>query len=165
MPEKGIDNLISAVKKIQSKRKIHLKIIGKGHIKRILMKKTKNDKCIEWVGFLKNQEEIAKIYSQADLTCLPTRWDEAFSLVPVESIACGTPVLATNRGGNPEIVIPNLTGILINKGDVDTIANVLLNVKKSMLYKLRESSRNFFLENYTYNMWGSAHETLYNKLI
>jgi glycosyltransferase involved in cell wall biosynthesis len=44
----------------------------------------------------------------------PIQWDEPFGLVMIEALACGTPVIATNRGAAPEIVTPGVNGYLAN---------------------------------------------------
>lgn len=164
MPEKGIDLLVQAVDEIKG-RKIRLHIIGDGHLKPLLMEKTKKNKNIIWVGFLKNQKEIAKYYAKVDLTALPTRWDEAFSLVPVESISCGTPVLASDKGGNPEIVINGKTGFLIKDISAEGIKKVLLNIDKKKLKAMRKACREEALKKYSFEIWGKAHIKLYNKIL
>jgi glycosyltransferase involved in cell wall biosynthesis len=50
-----------------------------------------------------NQQELAKIYSAADLFLNPTREDN-FPTVNMESVACGTPVLTFRTGGSPEML-------------------------------------------------------------
>ena len=164
MPEKGIDVLIDAVISTNKKRPVHLKIVGEGHLKKILQKKTKGLNFIEWTGFVKEQKRIAEFYQKADLTALPTRWDEAFSLVPVESMACGTPVLATNKGGNPEIVINNNTGYLIRECSKDDIEKVLLSADEKDLQTFGKNARELILKRHTAEIWGKGHEELYASL-
>ncbi len=165
MPEKGIDVLVDSVIEISKKRDIRLSIIGNGHLKPILQKKTKGMTFINWVGFLKEQKEIAKYYANADMTVLPTKWDEAFSLVPVESLACGTPVLSTAKGGTPEVVIPDKTGYLIKSCTKQSLKRKLLSIDKKELEKMRNKCREFALENYTLEKWGKDHEALYKKTV
>lgn len=165
MPEKGVDTLINAVKIANKKRKIKLTIIGQGHLRSTLVKRTKNDKYLNWVGFIKSQKTIAKYYSDADLTVLPTRWDEAFSLVPVESLSCGTPVMATKRGGTPEVIIPKKTGYFLKSHKPEDIANALLNLDTDDLEKMRKSAYAHAQKNYTLNLWGKHHEELYKEIL
>ncbi len=165
MPEKGIDVLIKAVRRVAQKRKVVLSIVGSGHLKPLLIRATKEDACIKWVGFVKGQKEIASHYAQADLTVLPTRWDEAFSLVPVESLSCGTPVMATNKGGTPEIIIPGKTGYLLKECDEEEIYQALVALDKKDLENLRPTSRDAVVKNYSLAAMGESHERLYEKLI
>jgi len=48
---------------------------------------------------------------------MPVRWDEPLGLVLLEAMACGTPVLAFNRGGIPEILVNKKTGFLLDTVD------------------------------------------------
>jgi glycosyltransferase involved in cell wall biosynthesis len=165
MPEKGIDVLVEAFLKVREKRKTTLTIIGEGHLKGILERKTRDLECVRWIGFVGSQSEIAEQYARADLTVLATRWDEAFSLVPVESLACGTPVLSTRKGGNPEIVIPQKSGFLIDNCDRDAIADVLLSVRLEELRGMRAGCRALALEKFSLGRWLDAHEKIYTNAV
>jgi glycosyltransferase involved in cell wall biosynthesis len=59
-----------------------------------------------------SQEEKMRIVSRARAFIFPIQWDEPFGLVMVESLACGTPVLATRCGAVPEVVEHGVTGFL-----------------------------------------------------
>lgn len=55
------------------------------------------------VSFMRRpRSELPAAYAQADATLFPVRWEEPFGLVPLESMAMGTPVVATGRGGSGE---------------------------------------------------------------
>jgi D-inositol-3-phosphate glycosyltransferase len=58
------------------------------------------------------QEELPMIYSAADVTVVPS-YHESFGMAAVESLACGTPVVATRAGGLMTIVWPGQTGYLV----------------------------------------------------
>lgn len=63
-----------------------------------------------------NQQELAEIYSAADLLVNPTREDN-FPTVNIEALACGTPVLTFRTGGSPE-AIDETCGAVVEKNDV-----------------------------------------------
>jgi len=56
-------------------------------------------------------------YRHAQATLFPIQWGEPFGLVLIESMACGTPVLALNKGSVPEIVIHGKTGYVVDSTD------------------------------------------------
>ncbi len=58
------------------------------------------------------QQELPLFYSAADVTVVPS-YHESFGLVAVESLACGTPVVATRAGGLTSVVRHNETGFLV----------------------------------------------------
>ncbi len=58
------------------------------------------------------QEELPQLYSAADVTVVPS-YHESFGLVAVESLACGTPVVATRAGGLTTVVRHDETGFLV----------------------------------------------------
>lgn len=66
-----------------------------------------------------NQQELAEIYSAADLFVNPTR-EENFPTVNIEAIACGTPVLTFRTGGSPEI-IDDTCGSVVDCDDIDAM--------------------------------------------
>lgn len=70
--------------------------------------------------------ELAKLYASSDIFVNPTYCD-TFPTVNIESLACGTPVITYNVGGSPEI-IDEETGWVVNKGDVEAIAQCIKNV-------------------------------------
>ena len=73
-----------------------------------------------------NQQELAEIYSAADLFVNPTR-EENYPTVNMESIACGTPVLTFNTGGSPEI--PDDTcGAVVPCDDVDAMEREIVRI-------------------------------------
>ena len=69
------------------------------------------DAGIEYLGPV-SREELVELYRHAVATLMPLRWDEPFGLVVVESLACGTPVVASRRGAMPELVRHGETGFL-----------------------------------------------------
>jgi glycosyltransferase involved in cell wall biosynthesis len=70
-------------------------------------------------------DDMPDRYRAASITVLPS-WSEAFGLVLVESLACGTPVVCTDEGGMPEIVTDDAVGRVAGRaGDVDGLAAAL----------------------------------------
>jgi len=71
------------------------------------------DKQVIFVGQL-DGEAKKQWYRHARATLFPIRWGEPFGLVAIESLACGTPVLAMKKGALPEIVVDGETGFLVD---------------------------------------------------
>lgn len=73
-----------------------------------------------------NQQELAEIYSAADLFVNPTREDN-YPTVNMESIACGTPVLTFKTGGSPEIADESC-GSVVDKDDIDAMEKEIIRI-------------------------------------
>ena len=80
---------------------------------------------IEYLGSV-NDYEKRTLLSRAKALIVPNRWDEPFGLMNIEALACGIPIIATNKGSLKEIIIEGQTGILCdNYGELlDAIRNV-----------------------------------------
>jgi len=86
------------------------------------------DKQIIYIGEL-GSEQKKQWYRHARATLFPIQWAEPFGLVLIESMACGTPVLAFKEGAVPEIVVDGKTGFVVNSldgmvGAVDRIDSI-----------------------------------------
>ncbi len=68
---------------------------------------------VEMVGEI-NDADKADFLSGAVALLVPIDWPEPFGLVMIEAMACGTPVIAFNRGSVPEIVEHGVNGLIVN---------------------------------------------------
>jgi glycogen synthase len=64
-------------------------------------------------------------YAQADVFVFPSTWDEPFGLVPLEAMACATPVVATGRGGSAEFLEDGRNCVLFTAGDPCALAGAV----------------------------------------
>ena len=71
------------------------------------------DDEIEYLGEVTHGQKV-ELLQNARATLFPIDWEEPFGLVMIESMACGTPVIATRRGSVPEVVEPGRTGIVVD---------------------------------------------------
>lgn len=79
-----------------------------------------------------NQQELAEIYTAADVFANPTR-EEVLGLVNIESLACGTPVVTFKTGGSPEC-IDETCGSVVDKNDIDGMKNEVIRICENKLY-------------------------------
>jgi glycosyltransferase involved in cell wall biosynthesis len=64
-------------------------------------------------------------YAAADAVVFPSTWDEPFGLVPVEAMACATPVVASGTGGSAEFLVDRVNCLLFRAGDETALAEAL----------------------------------------
>lgn len=125
-PEKGVDRAI----RIALQAGIPLRIAAKvdradqeyyDNIIRPMM----DNSLIEYIGEIGDHEK-SEFLSGAKALLLPIDWPEPFGLVMIESMACGTPVIAYNHGSVPEIIDNGLTGFIVEdeSGAVDAVNQI-----------------------------------------
>lgn len=73
----------------------------------------------------KERHEMAAAYAAGDLFVFPSEWAEPFGLVPIEAMACGTPVVATGVGGSVEFLVDGANCVLFRPGDPADLARVV----------------------------------------
>lgn len=78
-----------------------------------------------------NVQELAQLYSEADVLINPT-YEDNFPTVNIEALACGTPVITYRTGGSPE-AIDDKTGMVIEQGNVVSLANAVMQMKDTPL--------------------------------
>jgi starch synthase len=80
---------------------------------------------VEVLGRIDNRSRIAELYASAAVFVVPSFFDP-FPLVALEAMAFGVPVIASNQMGTPEMITDHRTGRLVEPGNVEALANALL---------------------------------------
>jgi glycosyltransferase involved in cell wall biosynthesis len=68
---------------------------------------------IEWLGEVSHGTKV-ELLQDARATLFPIEWEEPFGLVMIESMACGTPVIATRHGAVPEVIEHGRSGLIVD---------------------------------------------------
>jgi glycosyltransferase involved in cell wall biosynthesis len=126
IPLKGQELLIHAFARISMENShLQLYILGEGPLRptleKLVLKLGLQDR-VHLPG-KKPHEELPFWFSAADVSCLPSA-REGWPNVVTESLACGTPVVATRVGGIPEILVSPDFGILVDQS-IESIASGL----------------------------------------
>ncbi|MCL2875145.1 MAG: glycosyltransferase [Betaproteobacteria bacterium] len=110
-----------------------------------------------------DQQFLAEVYSASDVFLLPSQ-KETFSMVVVESLACGTPVVGFDCGA-PREVAPDGYGHWVNYGDIDALQRVLVGVLDGSLpMKTREECRMFAENRYSKFSMVEKYLNIYREL-
>lgn len=122
-PEKGIDKAIRIAAAAGMKLKVAAKVDNAdkkyfdGEIAPLL-----TQGHVEFIGEINDAQKPAFL-SGAHALLFPIDWPEPFGLVMIESMACGTPVIAFNRGSVPEVMEDGLTGFVV-ENEAQAIASI-----------------------------------------
>ena len=77
------------------------------------------------VSFLGFREDVPALLAQTDIVVHASTLGEPFGQVVIEGMAAGKPIIATDGGALPEIVLPNITGLLVPMGDAPAMAEAM----------------------------------------
>ncbi len=117
---KGFAELLTALSKMSDKRRF----MGLGFGQHELPDLGLELPSMTTVGYLNDPRRQALVYSAMDMFVLPS-WAENLPQTAVEALACGTPVVAFDVGGVPEIVRPGQTGVLAPLHDCEALSQAI----------------------------------------
>lgn len=125
-PEKNLPSLLSGFALARAERpELHLLVVGSGSELAALQQQAIDLHLGEGCTFVPAQKNAADWMRSIDIFVLPSR-TEALSNSLMEAMACGCSVLASNVGGNPELVEEGRTGFLFESGQPAAIKEALL---------------------------------------
>ncbi len=127
-----------------------------------------------FVGFLEGAQK-SEFLGRAKAFLFPIQWEEPFGMVMLEAMACGTPVVAYNRGSVSEIVRDGVTGFIIDPDDVDRPGKGSWIIKKQGVAGLveaikrigeidRAACRSHVEEHFTVTKMVEGYESVYKKV-
>lgn len=114
---KRVQDVIRVFRNIAGKTKAKLLLVGDGPEKSTACELIRKYGLEDQVLMLGNQDRVEELYSISDLKLLLSE-KESFGLVLLEAMACGVPCIGTNIGGIPEVIKNNVSGFLVDVGDV-----------------------------------------------
>lgn len=119
-PEKGVHTLIKAAKRA----KVGLKIAGTGPMESELRAAAADEPSIEFLGY-RGGDELWSLVRSSRAVVLPAEWYENAPMSVLEAYACGKPVIGSDMGGIPELIVPGDTGAIFRGGQVNELAELL----------------------------------------
>ncbi|MGG3466312.1 glycosyltransferase family 4 protein [Neobacillus pocheonensis] len=150
---KGVDRLVRALPALSNKFKnLALVIVGSNwfsqndvtdYVAYVRALAAKQSVPIVTTGFV-NPADIHNWFAVADLFVCTSLWQEPLARVHYEAMAAGLPIVTTARGGNPEVILLNENGLIVeNPEDPGDFANKITEVlsDKSKMKKMGERGR------------------------
>jgi D-inositol-3-phosphate glycosyltransferase len=152
-PLKGIDQLLKTIPLLKNQNGVRLIIIGGdensreevGNLQDLAASLGISDR-VNFQGLIK-QDRLSDYYSTADVCVVPSYY-ESFGLVPLESLACGTPVVATDVGDLKNIIKQGETGYVVPDNAPEKLATAIslvlskprLDIKSSLVIRASVSA-------------------------
>lgn len=167
--EKGILQLIQAIKQTQDIPNLKLVIIGAStygrdkqptpYIKHLMAESEPIKDNVVLTGFV-NYDQVLSYLKMADIAVVPSMWEEPFGLTIVEAMAAGLPLITTRSGGIPEIC-EGVAAIIERDNCVDNLAIAIFDLyqhpekRKQMSAASLERSKLFDKETYAQNFFAA----------
>jgi len=150
-PEKGPDRAIEIARRAGMKLKIIAKVDRADDAYfREVVEPLLSDPCVEFLGEHGDVEK-GRILGNAKALLFPIDWPEPFGLVLIESMSCGTPVIAWDRGSVPEIVDPGVNGFIVDSieqavdavGRVDELSRAVVRASFERRFSAQRMARDY----------------------
>lgn len=161
---KGHKYFIDAAKKfLDEKNDATFLIVGDGTLSDSLKEQSKGYPKIKFLGYVKNTTELLNI---TDVNVI-TSESEAMSLAILEAMSLAKPTIATNVGGNPQVVLNNTNGILTAYKNADELKNAFLKFysDKEFYEKCSFNAKKSYNEKYTAKIMVNNLEKLYKEVL
>ncbi|MBH0160332.1 N-acetyl-alpha-D-glucosaminyl L-malate synthase BshA [Fictibacillus sp. 26RED30] len=163
---KRLEDVIKSFALIRKELSSKLLLIGNGPELTTACELVRELDIEEDVLFLGKQENVGELFSICDLKLLLSE-KESFGLVLLEAMACGVPVIGTNIGGIPEVIVDGETGYMVELGDPESVAQKALALlqDEEKLMAFRENSVRHVKENFLSDKIVSIYEDIYYSLV
>jgi glycosyltransferase involved in cell wall biosynthesis len=150
--EKGVMNFLEAIPIILGRQKdLKFIIVGDGHLRQEIERYLNDEKLTDKVKLIKfvPHEEVSNYLNELKLLLLPS-YTEGLPNIVLESMACGTPVLATEVGGIPDFIADGECGFIMESNSPDYIArNVIRVLDDSRLEQVAFNAYNLVKSEFT----------------
>jgi len=123
-PYKGVKYAVEAVNSLSKRHPVQLRVAGGGDEAYTKELKEIAGPNIVFLGRIE-REDLIKEYQEADAFVFPSVWREPFGLTHLEAMACGTPVVSTDNGGQREFLVHEGNSLLVDPENSHSIADAL----------------------------------------
>ncbi|MBO3839661.1 MAG: glycosyltransferase family 4 protein [Thermoproteota archaeon] len=158
--EKGVDLLVEVARRLPEANFV---LIGDGPLYIELLKASEKVRNLHLLGY-KPRDEALKHLAGSRVFILPSR-SEGLSTSILEAMALKIPVVATNVGGNSELVQSEATGFLVEKNDVDSMAYSVRRTLEENVSSMTLRAYDLVMNNYNWNVVIESYLKLYRKLL
>lgn len=124
---KRVEDVVKIFHNIRQNMEAKLLLVGDGPERNHIESLSRELNIANDVRFLGKLEAVEEVLSVADLFLMPSE-KESFGLAALEAMACEVPVVSSNTGGLPELMVEGKTGFMCNVGDVEGMSHKALHI-------------------------------------
>ncbi len=165
-PVKNVPDVVKVFARVSAELPARLVLVGDGPEAAACRELARELGIEERVRFLGETPDVAPLLACADLFLLPSS-QESFGLAALEAMACGTPVIATDVGGIPEVVAAGETGELFKPGDIEAMSAAAASILSDgpRVERMRAASRARAVERFSAEKVVPMYEAFYEKVL
>lgn len=166
--QKGLHHLLDAAARLKAHGAgFRLLLVGGGHLRESLEQQTRNlglDRHVRFVGWV--PEASSRALPACDIFVQSSLW-EAMSIVVLEAMASGKPMVITRVGENPHVVGDENVGLTVPPADPEALAAALLRLLQDpeLRSRLGQAARTRHAGQFTVRHMVDAHESLYARIL
>lgn len=165
--QKGLDDLLEVARYCRvNGHNMQFVVVGEGPLRAALEKRRREldlEDTVIITGWINNA--AARVLPEFDIFFQPSRW-EAMSIVILEAMASGIAIVATKVGDNSCVLEDTISGILVDSGDIEGMAEALIKVSDGVLRsRIGQAARASFEEKFTIEHMIRRYEQVYRDLI
>ena len=162
---KRVKDVIRVFRNIAAKTKAKLLLVGDGPEKCVAWQLVEKYGLQDQVLLLGNQDRVEELYSISDLKLLLSE-KESFGLVLLEAMACGVPCIGSNIGGIPEVIKDQVSGFLVEVGDIQAASEKALAIleDKQLSKRLTDHALKMVETAFSSQRIVSQYERIYDEL-
>ncbi|MEO1123239.1 MAG: glycosyltransferase [Cyanobacteria bacterium J06639_16] len=165
--QKDYPNMLQAFALVVHQRPdAHLIICGKGPLEEALKMLAEQLKIPQNVHFLGIRQDIPKLMNAADSYLMSSAW-EGMPVVLLEASASGLPTVATDVGGNREVISQGESGLLVTSKNHEALASAMqdiINMPLDEREKMGTLARKNIIESYSFQVYIDKWKTLYKQM-
>ena len=165
-PVKRVGDAVRVFDRVRREVPAKLVLVGEGPERLFVQQLVKELKLSNDVLFLGEQDYLEELLNCADLFLLPSE-QESFGLAALEAHASGVPVIATQTGGLPEVVVEGETGFLVPVGEIEEMTQKALSLltDADLHSSFRNGARKLAKERFDINSIIPQYESFYEETL
>lgn len=169
-PGKGLNDLVEAFRRVHTLYPAaHLSIAGDGSLSGSLLAAIEQDGLtndITLLGHISARDTLRSMYQRAWALVLPS-YHEGLPGVMLESMACGTPVVATAVGGIPAVIQDGVNGLLVEPRSPEMLSQAIIRLyeEEGLRGRLGQTARRTIEERFTWSVIGEHYAACCQELL